>query len=476
MHRSSMLGGLPSGRASYRKAAGITLAATLGLGAVAACSSSGSTSSSGSNASSSNQHVSITVACAPTSSEQPQYKMWNEDVAAFEKANPTITIDSIYATQCIVPATQTAQFAAGTEPDLYGIYFGSLDTALDAGQAANITSYIKAGDVPSWNSIVPSAKAAVTAGSTIYGIPYFNYTQGLVYNRALFSQAGLNPNDPPTTWAEVEKDATAITKLGNGIWGYGDYSADNNGGWHFSSEIDANGGAVTNSAGTSATIDTTAGQQVLEALHTLRFVDKAMSPTQGLGWGTLQKQFAAGKLGMYIAAPDDIYGVIVPQDGGNINDIGMGPLPSESGTPAGTLSGGNFYAFNPKDTPAQIEAGLKWLNFEDLTLGSGQFNFARNKADGLPVGFAEPQLFQGSMETQYNALLSKYSTINESYYSSYVSTPETPDGQPVDDQALYKEMDPMMLSVLTNPNVNISQLLTTTQNNVNDVLNDANGG
>jgi ABC-type glycerol-3-phosphate transport system substrate-binding protein len=468
------MGRRSSRRLRYRKAVGVSAVAALGLAAVAACSSSSSTS--GTNAASSGGHVTISVNCAPTSSEQPQYKEWNEDVAIFEKANPNITIDSIYATQCIVPATQTAQFAAGTEPNVYGVYFGSLDTALDAGQAADITSYIKGGDVPAWNSIVPSAKAAVTAGSTIYGVPYFNYTQGLVYNRQLFTEAGLNPNDPPTTWAQVETDATAITKLGNGIWGYGDYSADNNGGWHFASEIDANGGAITNSAGTTASFDDTAGQQVLEALHTLRFVDKAMSPTQALGWGTLQKQFAAGKLGMYIAAPDDIYGVIVPQDGGNINDIGMGPLPSVSGTPAGTLSGGNFYAFAKRDTPAQIEAGLKWINFEDLTLGAGQFNFARNKADGLPVGFDEPQLFQGSMQTQYQALLDKYTTINESYYKSFIDTPETPDGQPVDDQALYKEMDPMMLAVLTDPNVSITQLLKTTTTNVNTVLNDANGG
>ena len=70
-----------------------------------------------------------------------------------------------------------------------------------------------------------------------------------------------------------------------------------------------------------------------------------MSPTQGLAWGTLQQQFAAGKLGMYIAAPDDIYNVIVPTDKGNLNDIGMAPLPSTTGTPAGSLSGGNGYIF-----------------------------------------------------------------------------------------------------------------------------------
>src|SRR3977135_4356766 len=61
-----------------------------------------------------------------------------------------------------------------------------------------------------------------------------------------------------------------------------------------------------------------------------------MTTPQQRGCATLQKQMAAGKLGMYIAAPDDIYNVIVPQDGGNIQDYGMGPLPSTAGTPAGT--------------------------------------------------------------------------------------------------------------------------------------------
>lgn len=344
------------GRAGYRKVAGVTVTAALGLAAVAACSSSSTTSAS---TASNTGHVTVGGFCAPPSSSPVPYKEWNEDVAAFEKANPNITIQSIYSNQCDVPATLTAQLAAGTEPDVYETYFGDLNQALDAGQAADITQYVNSTTVPVWKDIVPSAIAPVTAGKTLYGIPIFNYTQGLVINRQLFTQAGLNPNTPPTTWAQVETDAAAITKLGNGIYGYGDYSASNNGGWHFTSELDANGGAMTNATGTTASFDTTQGMQVLDALHTLRFTDKAMSATEALGWGTLQKQMAAGKLGMYIAAPDDIYQVIVPEDGGNINDYGMGPLPSVSGTPAGTLSGGDAYLFAKRDTPAQIEAGIK---------------------------------------------------------------------------------------------------------------------
>jgi ABC-type glycerol-3-phosphate transport system substrate-binding protein len=448
--------------------AGITVVAALGLGA-AACGSTPAPSSSASG------HVTISVDCAPPASSPQQHKEWNEDVATFEKENPSITIDSIYENPCEVPASFTAMLGAGTEPNVFYTYFTDKDQVLDAGQAADITPYVNTKTVPMLDDIVPSAMAAVTAGKTIYGLPTSNYTQGLIINRQLFTEAGLNPNDPPTTWAAVETDAAAITKLGNGIYGYGDYSAGNNGGWHFSSELDAMGGHMINPAGTAASFDTPEGAAILQALHTMRFVDHSMSPTQQLEWGALQKQMAAGKLGMYIAAPDDIYNVIVPQDGGNINDYGMGPIPSASGTPAGSLSGGNDYMFAKRDTPAQIEAGIKWLVFESLTPGQGvYFNFTRQKADGVAVGFPEPQLFTGSTEAQYDKLLDASATINPSYYSTFANAHETPMGEPVDAQAVYKTLDPVMLGVLTNPNPNISQLLASATSQVNQIL--ANSG
>jgi ABC-type glycerol-3-phosphate transport system substrate-binding protein len=455
-------------RASHRTMAGITVVAALGLGA-AACGSTPAPSSSASG------HVTISVDCAPPASSPLQHKEWNEDVATFEKENPSITIDSIYENPCEVPASFTAMLGAGTEPNVFYTYFTDKDQVLDAGQAADITPYVNTKTVPMLDDIVPSAMAAVTAGKTIYGLPTSNYTQGLIINRQLFTEAGLNPNDPPTTWAAVETDAAAITKLGNGIYGYGDYSAGNNGGWHFSSELDAMGGHMINPAGTAASFDTPQGAAILQALHTMRFVDHSMSPTQQLAWGALQKQMAAGKLGMYIAAPDDIYNVIVPQDGGNINDYGMGPIPAATGTPAGSLSGGNDYMFAKRDTPAQIKAGIKWLDFESLTPGQGvYFNFARQKADGVAVGFPEPQLFTGGTEATYDKLMDASATINPSYYSTFADSRETPMGEPVDAQAVYKTLDPVMLGVLTNPNPNISQLLATATSQVNQIL--ANSG
>ena len=458
-------------RPSYRPLAAV--AAVAGLVLVAsACSSnsSGGTAASGGK-------VTVSIDCAPPAAQMPvQHKEWVEDVAIFEKANPNITIDSVYNYPCEVPATFTAMLRGGTEPDIFYSYFTDLPQVLLAGQAADITQYVSTTTVPTLGDIVPSAMKAVTAGKTIYGLPTSNYTQGLIYNRQLFSEAGLNPDDPPTTWAEVEQDATAIAKLGNGIEGWGDYSAGNNGGWHFSSYIDALGGSMVNDTGASpvANFDNANGMAILQALHNLRFTDHAMSATQGLAWGALQQQFAAGKLGMYIAAPDDIYNVIVPTDKGNLSDIGMGPLPSLTGSPAGSLSGGNDYIFAKHDTPAQIEAGIKFINFEDLTPGTGQFNYARQKADGFPVGFPEPELFGGATGAKINQLRDQYATINVSYYAPFLHANEAGDGEPLDAQAVYKTLDPVMLAVLTEANANIPSLLQSASANVNTIL--ANSG
>ena len=44
-----------------------------------------------------------------------------------------------------------------------------------------------------------------TSKGRIVALPKGAYAQALHYNRALFTQAGLNPNKPPTTWAQLRR-------------------------------------------------------------------------------------------------------------------------------------------------------------------------------------------------------------------------------------------------------------------------------
>src|ERR1700730_15055148 len=180
-----------AGPANRRKMAGITVVAALGLAAAACSRSPAAIGSNGSGG-----HVTISVDCAPPASAPQQHKEWNEDVALFQKQNPNITVNSIYENPCEVPASFTAMLRAGNEPNVFYTYFTDKNQVLDAGQAADITKYVNSSTVPALKDIVPTAMAAVTAGQTLYGLPTVNYTQGLVINRMLFSEAGLNPNDP----------------------------------------------------------------------------------------------------------------------------------------------------------------------------------------------------------------------------------------------------------------------------------------
>jgi len=66
-------------------------------------------------------------------------------------------------------------------------------------------------------------------------------------------------------------------------------------------------------------------------------------------------------------------------------------------------------------------------------------------------------------------------TVNPSYYTAFANAHETAMGEPVDAQAVYKTLDPVMLAVLTNPNANITQLLATATGQVNQILANSGG-
>lgn len=455
-------------RPGLRRTVAIAAAAALAL-PVAACSSN----SSGS-ADASNQKVTISVDCAPPTSKPVAYKEWNEDVAIFEKQNPNITINSIRTFPCETPALFTAALKAGTEANVFYTYYTDLGQVLEDGQAADITQYVNTTSVPNLKSIVPTALGAVKAGGSLYGLPTSIYTMGLIYNRQLFQQAGLDPDSPPTTWAQVQADAKKISALGKGIAGYGDYSAGHNGGWHFVSEMDALGTHVLNANSTSANFNNANADQLLGILHQMRYVDNDMGQTQDLAWGSLQQQMASGKLGMYIAAPDDIT-YMVQSLGANYDTYGMGEIPSVSGTPAGSLLGGNDYMFAKRDTPAQIQAGIKFMNFEFLTEGSGQFNYQRLKTDKQAVGLPEPELFTGGTapSNQDISLKTKYATIPIQYYQAYIKAAVPGIPESILAQPIYAALDNVMSGVLTNPNANAQQLLSTATTQVNTLISNA---
>jgi len=450
-----------------RTVGAVALAAAVGL-SLASCSSSNDKSGA------SDSKTTIVVDCPPLKTDNggKSLAQWNADVVAFEKANPGVTVKSIsVGSQCDNPPDFTARLQGGTQADVFYGYMTDLNQVLDAGQAEDITSFVNASTVPYWDSLIPSAKTAFTDDGKLYALPYSAYTMGLVINKNLFKQAGLDPAKPPATWQEVATAAKKIAALGNGIAGYQEYSAGNTGGWHFTAELYSRGGQMVSDDGKSAAFNTPAGQAVLQNLHDMRFTDNSVGTKQLLQWPDLLTNAAAGKVGMYIGAPDSIT-AIVNTFHGKFSDWAMAPMPGDNGAAKAALGGGNGYFFKKGLTPAQIKAGIAWVTYEELMPGQGQFNYVAQKEMGLPVGLPQPQIWVPGSEVQKkdDELKKANTNLDLTDYASFVASPLAIKLEPPQAQAIYAILDACMSAVLTQADANIPDLLKTAESKVNTLL------
>ncbi|MGK5678221.1 ABC transporter substrate-binding protein [Actinoplanes sp. URMC 104] len=449
----------------YRKAAALALAAGLGL-SLAACSTK--SDDSGTDA---DGKVTITVDCQPVGAQKELLANWNADVAEFQKQNPDITIKSVsVGEQCNNPPDFTARLAGGTMTDVFYGYMTDLQQVLDSGQAMDITPYVGKDTIGTWDSIDPALKEVFTDEGKLYAVPVKNYSMGLVYNKVLFKKAGLDPASPPKTWAEVRAAAKKISALGGGVAGYSEYSAGNTGGWHFTAEIYAQGGQVLDESGKKAAFNTAQGKQVLQNLKDMRYGDNSMGSRQLLQWADLLTNAGAGKVGMFIGAPDATQ-AIVSQFQGKYEDWAMGPMPGQDGPAKATLGGGEGYFFKKGLSEAQVKAGLKWLAYEKLTPGKGQFDYVRAKPQNYPVGLPQPLLFTNGSEAQKQELDLRKANANldTANFKPFEDNPVPIKGEPRNAQAIYAVLDAAMSGVLTNPNANIDALLKTAEQKVNQL-------
>ncbi|HEY3501724.1 MAG TPA: extracellular solute-binding protein [Actinocatenispora sp.] len=445
----------------YRRTLAKGMVVCLGVLAAAGCGTSTGASGDGT--------VTVSVDCQPPTSNSIERKQWNADVAAFQKLHPNIRIKSIDRFPCEEPASFTAQLRGGTEADVFYSYATDTDQVLNSGQAADITKYVDAKAVPTLGDLDKTSLGIGRRDGRIFSLPTANYTMGLVINRTLFTKAGLDPDTPPATWPEVTAAAKRISAKIPGVAGYADYSAGNNGGWHFAAEIYAQGGQVVTEDGKKAAFNDAKGRQVLTNLHDMRYGDDSMGARQNLAWADLLQLAAAGKVGMYVGAPDTIQ-AIVDNYKGSYDDFGLGPMPGQSGPAVATLGGGNQYFFKKTDTPAQIRAGIAWLTFKYLTPGRGQFDFARAKSAGQPVGLPEPQLFGGATGAKVDALRAANANVPVGNYAAYRANRVPYQVEPPHAQAIYKVLDTAMSAALTNPHADVDRLLDTAEQQVNQVL------
>jgi multiple sugar transport system substrate-binding protein len=437
----------------------------------AACSSSksntgggGSTSAAASASASTDAKVTISVASLIPGSTAQATAQFNNQVKQFEQANPNITVKSVQY-QWTGP-TFAAKLAAGTLPTVFTVPFTDGRTLGENGQLADLTSLAKA--EPYFAKYNPSVIAeGTTSDGKVVAIPTAAYAQGLHYNRQLFTQAGLDPNQPPTTWAEIEADAKQITQK-TGKAGYAEIGKnDNSAGWILTTVAYSQGGRLETGTGTSAqaTLDNPGTVAALNLLKTMRWTDNSMGSTFDYDWSGINQAFAAGKIGMYISG-SDVYTNLVQASNINPAIYGVTTIPLASSSDAGVLGGGTLAAVRPNASTNEKAAAMKWIDFfyeqplitQAQAVRNAQSLIASKQPVGVPAlpvfNKATYDLSQTWIKSYINAPVSQMTPFTDKIFDE----PLVPEPA-ASTQAVYHALDPVVQAVLTQKNANIDSLL-----------------
>ncbi|GAA4716715.1 sugar ABC transporter substrate-binding protein [Nocardioides conyzicola] len=419
----------------------------------AACGSDSDGESSG--------KVTITVEGWRPGDEQGTIDAVKKQAAAFTKEHPDIVVKPIEWEWNA--ETFSTQLAGNQLPTTFRVPFTDTKGLAERKQIADVTEYVD--KLPYAEDFNPSVLAAAQGtDGKIYGLPTDVYGVGLHYNRDLFEKAGLDPDSPPTTWADVRADAKAIADK-TGQAGYVQMSTNNTGGWMLTTLTYALGGRMESDDGTTATIDNDATAEGLQMLHDMRWTDESMGKNTSFEWGTVNEAFAAGKVGMYMSG-SDVYNALVTTNQVNPDSYGLAVLPLSDSSDAGILGGGSVAAVSAKATPAEQEAAVLWNDFyresknydPDVAVADAEVL----KESDQPIGTPTLPIFDEATWQKVQDAIAPYVNVPRDQMTSFtdgVFDQSLIAEPPAHTQEVYAILDAAVQKVLTDENADIDALL-----------------
>jgi multiple sugar transport system substrate-binding protein len=256
-----------------------------------------------------------------------------------------------------------ALIAAGNQPDLVITSFGP-----GLGQLAAQGALVPLDAMPGFEELrarVEPAAIEQLSGSYYY-IPIGADVTLMIYNKALFEEAGLDPDNPPQTWEEFLAAAEAIDDLGPDIYGTVFWNeALGWGGWYWNMlqpiYLNANQGEcqLLNRLGTDIVFD--APECNMQAFFEFTSQAQQHAPL------TMEENFFSRNIGMWLQygyswEPNLETAAEEPMVIGE--DVGVAPVPvPNAGDPAFTTYGGRAAVIMETDPLRQARAWdfLLWL-------------------------------------------------------------------------------------------------------------------
>lgn len=319
----------------------------------------------------------------------PITKLIDQYAADFNKENPSIKVSPIYAGsyQDTIVKALTAH-KAGTPPVASVLLSTDTFTLIDEDAVVPIDDFVKTPEDKAWlGSFYKAFLLNSQVGGKTWGVPFQRSTIVLYWNKELFKEAGLDPNRPPQTWAEMadtaakltKKDASGkVTQFGVQIPSSGfPY-------WLFQGLTTQNDVILANEAGNAVRYD---DPKVIEALsYWVDLGKKGVHPPGVVEWGTTPKDFFERKVAMIWTTTGNLTNIRTNAK----FDFGVAMLPAgkKRGSPTG---GGNFFIFK-KASPAQQAAAFKFARWLTTPERAAQWGIDTGYVAVTPAAWETPAM------------------------------------------------------------------------------------
>lgn len=131
----------------------------------------------------------------------------------FMAENPNVVVRSRSTSTDYVEVFNNALAAAeqGTAPHVIQVEEGLTQIAADTQMFVPISDLATPEQLATLDDFLPQVREYYNVGDDIWGIPWNSSNPVLYYNRGMFEEAGLDPDSPPRTFAEVLEACEAIT-------------------------------------------------------------------------------------------------------------------------------------------------------------------------------------------------------------------------------------------------------------------------
>ncbi|MDK2951052.1 MAG: multiple sugar transport system substrate-binding protein [Kosmotogales bacterium] len=254
-----------------------------------------------------------------------------------------------------------ASLSTGRAPDLYGLDIVQFPYFISIGAFADITEWAKA--LPFFEELPNGMIQVGMKDNRIFALPYQIDLSTILWNKDMFKEAGLDPEQPPKTWYELVEIGQKLTidKDGDGIidqWGFnlagggaGAYM------FWFMPFVWGNGGSMFDNDG-NVVLDSYETVEALQFWSDLIHKYK-IAPVSSVQYGSGDRYnaFVSGKLAIYLGGNFNITSLL--KDAPNM-DFGVASIPKNRGSYA-SFGGGSLLGITSQCK--NIDAAKEFMKF-----------------------------------------------------------------------------------------------------------------